>query len=70
MLDPFVDGRAGISESSGSAIGFAPERAAMLGAAARAFASVMKAPAYNTLKSELRSRCTCPHITNRTELFD
>jgi autotransporter-associated beta strand protein/T5SS/PEP-CTERM-associated repeat protein len=44
MLDPFVDGRAGLSGTPGTAIGFAPEREAVPDEVALAYAAVLKAP--------------------------
>jgi autotransporter-associated beta strand protein len=46
MLDPFVDGRAGVGGANGGAMGFAPERAALPDEVALAYASVLKAPVY------------------------
>ena len=43
MLDPFVDGRGGLG-GSGTALGFAPERAALPEDIALAYAKVTKAP--------------------------
>jgi outer membrane autotransporter protein len=44
MLDPFVDGRSGIADSNGPALGFAPEREALPENIALAYSSVLKAP--------------------------
>ena len=44
MLDPFVDGRSGITGSGGPALGFAPERAALPEEIALAYAKATKAP--------------------------
>jgi outer membrane autotransporter protein len=46
MLDPFVDGRAGVSGAGGGAIGFAPERPDIPDDIALAYSKVMKAPLY------------------------
>jgi uncharacterized protein with beta-barrel porin domain len=46
MLDPFVDGRAGIGGAGGPAFGFAPERPDIPDDIALAYAKVMKAPLY------------------------
>jgi autotransporter-associated beta strand protein len=46
MLDPFVDGRAGVGGASSGAIGFAPERPEIPDDIALAYSKVMKAPLY------------------------
>jgi autotransporter-associated beta strand protein len=54
MLDPFVDGRAGVGGANGGAMGFAPERAALPDEVALAYASVLKAPVYKAPSFEQR----------------
>jgi autotransporter-associated beta strand protein len=44
MLDPFVDGRSGTGGADRPALGFAPEREALPGDIALAYAAVLKAP--------------------------
>jgi uncharacterized protein with beta-barrel porin domain len=46
MLDPFVDGRAGIGGAGGPAFGFAPERPDIPDDIALAYSKMMKAPLY------------------------
>ena len=45
MLDPFVDGRSGVTGTGGPALGFAPEREALPEDIALAYSAVLKAPA-------------------------
>ena len=54
MLDPFVDGRSGTAGTSGPAFGFAPERETLPDDIARAYASVLKAPAMKAPTFEQR----------------
>jgi autotransporter-associated beta strand protein len=46
MLDPFVDGRGGVSGAGGPALGFAPDRPDLPEDIALAYSKAMKAPVY------------------------
>jgi uncharacterized protein with beta-barrel porin domain len=54
MLDPFVDGRAGISGAYGQASPFAPEREPLPEDIALAYAKVLRTPVYKAMPFEQR----------------
>jgi outer membrane autotransporter protein len=54
MLDPFVDGRAGVGGMNGRAMGFAPEREALPEDLSLAYAKVLRTPVYKAIAFEQR----------------